>query len=114
MVSKTSKQKQQTAGEPTSREILDAVNSFATHVEKRFDGVEKRLEKIEVQLPFLVTKDYLDDKLADLKGDTVVLVRKEDQKVRYLAEILHSRDLLTDEDIKSIFSMHPFPDIALK
>lgn len=29
----------------------------------------------------MVTKDYLDDKLADLRGDLVVLTKKEDAKV---------------------------------
>lgn len=29
----------------------------------------------------MVTKNYLDDKLADLRGDLVVMMRKEDSKV---------------------------------
>ncbi len=56
----------------TTNEILKAVNNFTTHVEKRFNGVEKRLGTVESVLPKLVTKDYLDEKLADLRGDIVV------------------------------------------
>lgn len=36
----------------------------------------------------MVTKDYLDDKLADLKGDLVVLMRKEDAKLQALVDVL--------------------------
>jgi len=61
----------------------------------------------------MVTKDYLDEKLADLRGDLVVLTRKEDAKVRTLVEILRERKVLTDDDAKRILSMEPFPQLAL-
>ena len=92
--------------EPTNTEILHAINDFADHVEKRFDGVESRLDKVESTM---VTKDYLDDKLADLRGDLVVLMRKEDKKVMALIDILKERKLITDDDVKKIMAMEPFP-----
>lgn len=55
----------------TVDEILGAVNEFSNAVDKRFDKIESTM----------VTKDYLDDKLADLRGDLVVMMQKEDTKV---------------------------------
>jgi hypothetical protein len=56
----------------------------------------------------MVTKDYLDEKLADLRGDMVVLTRKEDKKVMILVDILKDRKLIDEEDVKRIQSLEPF------
>ena len=96
--------------EPSNKEILEAINFFSTEVDKRFDKVDKRFNKIESTM---VTKDYLDDKLTDLRGDLVVLVRKEDFKVKKLVDILKKRNLLNDTEFNEIMSMEPFPQLAL-
>ncbi|OGG49747.1 hypothetical protein A3C18_01020 [Candidatus Kaiserbacteria bacterium RIFCSPHIGHO2_02_FULL_54_11b] len=97
-------------GEPTNHEILEAIQTFSSSVDQRFDRVDQRLDRVEATM---VTKDYLDEKLADLRGDLVVLTRKEDAKVRTLVEILRERKVLTDDDAKRILSMEPFPQLAL-
>ena len=56
----------------------------------------------------MVTKNYLDDKLADLRGDLVVLVRKEDRKVIKLVEILRTKNVLVDKDVSEILKLEPF------
>jgi len=56
----------------------------------------------------MVTKDYLDDKLADLRGDLVVLTRKEDNKLKTLVGVLHGKRVISDSDVKKIYSMEPF------
>ena len=103
--------------EPTNKEILEAINAFSGDTDKRFDGIDGRLDGIDGRLTkvetTMVTKDYLDDKLADLRGDLVVLMRKEDMKVKKLVDILKSRKLLTDKDVKQIMSMEPFPQLML-
>jgi predicted nucleic acid-binding Zn-ribbon protein len=118
--------------QPTTQEILDAVRQGFNDVDKRFDGVdkrfdgvdkrfdgvdkrfdgiEKRLTKVEATM---VTKDYLDDKLGDLKGDMTILMRKEDTKLKALIEILKIRKVITATDQENILAMDPFPDIRLK
>ena len=71
--------------EVTNNEILEAMNEFANNVDKRFDGIDGRLDGIDKRLikveATMVDKDYLDSKLADLRGDIVVIVRNEDMKV---------------------------------
>ncbi len=84
--------------EPTNHEILEAINEFSNKTDERFS-------KIEVTM---VTKDYLDDKLSDLRGDLVVLMRKEDNKMVRLIDILKKRKVITETDEKEILSLEPF------
>ena len=92
--------------EPTNKEILGAINKFADKTEKRFGGLEDRMGKLEEDVGELksdvgelksdvgelksemVTKDYLDEKLFDLRGDIISVVKKEDVKMGRLVEIL--------------------------
>lgn len=59
--------------EPTIGDVLEAINEFAGHTEKRFDGIETRLTGVEKRLTSveatMVTKDYLDEKLGELRGE---------------------------------------------
>ena len=54
--------------------ILDTLQVFSSEVDSRFAANEKRLTRLEA---LMVTKDYLDEKLWDLRGDLVALVRRE-------------------------------------
>jgi len=100
-------------------EILEAINEFSSKVDERFDKVDERFDKVDERFDNLegrvgkieatmVTKDYLDEKLADLRGDLVVLMRKEDTKVIKLIEILKKRKVITEAEEKEILSMEPF------
>ncbi len=75
-------------------------------VDRRFAKIDERFEKLEGRVGHLessmVTKEYLDDKLADLHGDLVIMVRKEDKKVDVLVDILHKRHVLKDYDVQKI------------
>jgi hypothetical protein len=59
----------------------------------------------------MVTKDYLDEKLADLRGDLVVLIRKEDNKLKKLIDILCQHKLISSQEKKQILSLEPFAQI---
>ena len=56
----------------------------------------------------MVTKDYLDDKLGDLKGDLVSLIRKEDNKVNALIDAALSNKAIKEKDAKHILAIDPF------
>ena len=110
--------------EPTITDVLDAVNEFATKTEERFglmetrfdtmetrfDTMETRLDRIEATM---VTKDYLDDKLADLRGDIIMELRHEDKKVVALIEVLRNRNVISTDEAKNILGMKPFPQLSL-
>ncbi|MEK7084656.1 MAG: hypothetical protein AAB932_05460 [Patescibacteria group bacterium] len=110
--------------EPTNQDILTSINEFATNVEENFvelktdvKELKQRMSKVEVDITqiknVMVTKSYLDDKLADLRGDLTVLMRKEDTKVKMLVEILRERGVLTEEDKNRVLSMEPFPQLMI-
>lgn len=101
--------------EISNNEILEAINEFSTKIDEKFVKIDKqfvkvgqRFDKIEANM---VTKDYLDDKLADLRGDLVVLTRKEDTKMIKLVEILKRRAVITEAEEKEILGMEPFAKI---
>lgn len=125
--------------EPTTNDILEAVNALSTQIDERFSQVDGRLSHLENDVTELkgdvmelkgdmtelkgdvglvrtamVTKNYLDDKLADLRGDLVVLMRKEDKKVQSLVELLHSKKVISEEEAKRILSMDLFPQVSLQ
>ncbi len=103
--------------EATIQDVLDAVVSFAENTENRFNKVEAEIGGIKTEITSIksqmVTKSYLDDKLADLRGDLVTLTRKEDTKLKATVNILADKKVLSKDDTKKIFSMEPFPQLAL-
>lgn len=110
--------------EPSIQDVLTAINEFSTHVEAtmatkddlavidaRLTRVESTmmtkddLAKLEVKM---VTKDYLDEKLFDLKGDLVVMIRKEDRKTTAIVELLNKKKVFTNTEAKTILRLEPF------
>ena len=98
--------------ETSKNEILEAINEFSNRVDDKFDKVDERFDKLEGRVgkieATMVTKDYLDDKLVDLRGDLVVLMRKEVTNMIKLVEILKRRAVITEAEEKEILSMEPF------
>lgn len=106
--------------EDTSKqEILDAIGAFAEQVDVRFekmdqkfdrmdqklDRMEGRIGKVESQM---VTKSYLDDKLAGLRGDLIALTRKANVKLSVLVETLVKDGTLKQKTADLILAMEPF------
>ena len=63
----------------TTDQLAGMIKEQFEEVGKKFEEVNGRLGKIESNM---LTKDYLDERLADLRGDLVVLTRKEDNKLK--------------------------------
>lgn len=89
---------------------FEKVNGRFDKVDGRFDKVDGRLDKIESSM---VTKDYLDEKLADLRGDLVVLMRKEDTKLKILVEILRKNKVISDQEFTQVLAMEPFSVLSV-
>ncbi|MFH0794292.1 MAG: hypothetical protein V2A74_09710 [bacterium] len=108
--------------EPTNNEILEAINEFSTKVDGRFDKVDERLGIVEKDVSSLktdvgylksnmVTKDHLDEKLTELKGEIILIIRKEDLKLTSLVELLRKNEAVTTDGQRQILSMEPFPQL---
>lgn len=55
--------------------------------------------------------DEIDIKLADLKGDLVILMRKEDRKVVSLIALLREKKVISEEEAKGLLTLEPFPQL---
>jgi len=98
-------------------EFGEIVNNGFVEMDKRFEGqdkrfitIENRLNKIESQM---VTKEYIDDKLADLKGDLVAKVRLEDEKVNATINLLDKHEIIPGDELKSVKDMELFPKLTV-
>ncbi len=78
-----------------------------SYVDEKLD--EKLEEKLNEKLAPLPTKSYIDEKFADLEGDLIVKLRKEDQKVNRLLELLKQKDVLTESEIQELATFQIFP-----
>ncbi len=58
----------------TIEKRFEAIDTRFDAIDKRFDLLERRVTKIEVTM---VTKDYLDIRLVDLKSDLIAYVQTE-------------------------------------
>ncbi|MFA6466918.1 MAG: hypothetical protein WCV71_03595 [Patescibacteria group bacterium] len=81
--------------------LASAINDFANHTEERFDKIDQRFDKIESTM---VTKDYLDDKLSDLKIDMLGTVDKKDKKVNTLIKVLDNKKIINKKEVKLIMT----------
>ncbi|PIS42207.1 MAG: hypothetical protein COT24_04670 [Candidatus Kerfeldbacteria bacterium CG08_land_8_20_14_0_20_40_16] len=96
---------------PQFEDIRVQLEGVEKRLDGRIDGVEKRLERVDSQM---VTKSYLDDKLADLEGGLITKLRKEDQKMNLLVEIMRRKSLLTKADVKLLDEFRIFPKTSAK
>jgi len=89
----------------TIDDVLEVVNTFADETHQEFSSIKGEISGIKTTM---VTKDYLDEKMSDLRGDLVVMMRKEDTKLKTLVGVLKEKSVLDNSDVKRIYSMEPF------
>ena len=82
-------------------ELVETINDYATNTDRRLDKIEATM----------VTRDYLDRKMADMKGDLVAMIRDEDKKLGITVETLAGKKVISEDEKKKILSMEPFPKL---
>ena len=85
--------------ETATKENVNQLTQRVVSLEQRVAGVETSM----------VTKSYLDEKMADLEGIVVIRQRKEDQKVNLLIDFLRKKKLLNKQEIKMLQDFQVFP-----
>lgn len=71
--------------------VLDEMNKKIGNLDERVNSLDKRVGRIEEEM---VTKSYLDDKLANLEGGLIATLRKDDEKMNRLIEFLGGKMFL--------------------
>lgn len=88
------------------RKDLDEVKIDLSEVKIDLSEVKTDLNKVKMSM---VTKSYLDDKLADLEGNLVTKLRKEDEKMNRLIDVLHDKSILSEQDVEQLRQFQIFP-----
>jgi hypothetical protein len=77
--------------------------------------IDERVPKIiDERVPGIINKakleiiDHVDDKIADLRGDIILLLRKEDRRIQLLIDKLRKKNILEDKDIKELDEIKVF------
>ena len=60
--------------------------------DQRFESLETRLDRVESQM---VTKEYLDDKLADLRGDLLGVDKRQERRTDTFVDELVEKGLVS-------------------
>ena len=89
-------------------EKMEKIDERFKKIDERFDSLKQEMNKQKLDI-----LDAVDNKLAHLKGDLVILMRKEDKKVVALVEILKEDKVITLEKAKTVLAMEPFPQPAV-
>jgi len=89
----------------TQQDTLEALHEFSTHVDDRFERVETRLNRVEATM---VTKDYLDRKLAEERSDGGMMHRKTDSKVNGVIKELQARQVFDAATSSRLIAAGPF------
>ena len=84
---------------------LGSVQSDISSMKSELGSVQSDIGSMKSQM---VTKDYLDEKLSDLRGDLVVLVRKEDRKLNALVGVLKEKSVITAGEAQQVLMLEPF------
>ena len=109
----------------TQSEILEAMQEFSSEVDRRFDAVDRRFEAVDKRFDRIegrltsvenkmVTKAYLDDKLADEGVRYGGMIRETNEKVYAMADHLVAEKSLTTSSSSRIKLMNPFPRRSIK
>ena len=113
------------------KQLYEYLNNAFGNVQEQFNGVQEQFNDVQgsMETQFseirsgisdirsdvvsirsqMVTKSYLDDKLADLKGDLITLTKKEDNKINRLVGILHDKSVLDRNDVNELSEYRVFP-----
>lgn len=120
------------------QDLKQDIDDLTEITRKSFDSVEKRMvtkedfddlfevvnKTFEIVEAKMATKedlgrlkldliDAMAEKNAELRGDLVVLMRKEDFKLISLVELLKKKMVLTENEAKTILTMEPFPRLIM-
>lgn len=109
--------------EVTTKDILEAVNTFAENVQGQLNDIKDDIGTLKSDVGTLksdmrwvkatintqmVTKDYLDEKLGLNKGELVVAIKNEDNKVDKTIGKLHDKKIFNKEESEELIAIKPF------
>lgn len=89
-------------------EVFEVISALSAHVDERIDGVVSQMAT-KADLQRFVTKEYLDEKLSDLRSDLIVMARKSNKKFEALIADMVFEKRMHPATAQRILAMEPFP-----
>ena len=93
----------------TEETLLPAVERI---IDKKIDEKVPSIVHPIVNKAKLELMDHIDVKIADLRGDVILLLRKDERRFLHLVDILYKKKLLDERDIKSLEDLQLFPKLS--
>lgn len=84
----------------------DIMDFLEEHMVTR-EEFESRMNRQKLEI-----LDSIDEKLAALKGDLIVMMRNEDKKVMLIVQKLKEKKIFDDHDVEEFLNLLPFPQIV--
>src|SRR3990167_8811540 len=92
----------------TKDDLKGGLKGFATKDDLKEFATKVDLRKMQEEI-----LDGVDRKLFNMKGDLIMVMRGEDQKVVSLIGLLQNKSVITSEEAKHILAMEPFPQLQI-
>lgn len=92
----------------TEETLLPAVERIiderVSKVDTKINTLDAKVNKLDekINTTKLDLMDFIEDKISDLRGEIILLLRKEDRRFLHLVKVLHQKQILSKDDIKSI------------
>ncbi|MFA4955200.1 MAG: hypothetical protein WC641_07885 [Patescibacteria group bacterium] len=102
------------------QDMHEAMNEFACHVDEGFGQIRGEIKEMKGEIAgtkgeitgiksTMVTKSYLDEKLADYYGYTVSMMRREDQKLNVFLEVAVDERAIGKHGAQKVKAVKVFP-----
>ncbi|MDO8582002.1 MAG: hypothetical protein Q7S16_03940 [bacterium] len=95
-------------GEFIDQNVLPAIDTL---IEEKLET--KLEEKFEEKLTPLPDRDFITRQTAEVKGEFIAKLRKEDEKVDLHIKFSHENKVLTDDQRTRLGALHVFPSIEV-
>lgn len=103
---------EQLSSEPTIYDVLVAMNKLSEHMDRQFAEAKQRDIAIESKVSAveskMVTKEYLDEKLAEHSDEPIKMIHGTDDKVKVISKKLTDKKIFSPTDHQEIIMMKPF------
>ena len=92
-------------------ELVEVIGDFSHRVDERLEKLESDVGSLKSDVgsikATMVTKEYLDEKLANVRGECVQRTRKGDEKTNMLVDELSKKKMLSAKAAKSVLILDP-------
>jgi len=111
------------------QDILEVINEFSDRVDERFNRIEGDIVGVKLEIigiksdivgvnseivgikstinTQVVTKDYLDQKISELRGNSIESVRGENKKLTATVNLLAVKKVFTKEEAAKVLILEP-------